>query len=1021
MLLLNSARTITVDGVTVYPDHADPNQFWYLPGPVSLAQRADGRPCFTFIKFKPAAVAGGAKGGGFVMFTTSLRLPPKTEQKILSKVGALAHGEPKLALAQFDQGSVKCVALNLEGAAGTTAGAAPAGAFNAVEKILGATIPSMQGDEEAAFSLVLSQEGAIILEQAYKQGTAPIGVVYELKFTGLRPALKVKITADFKRVYNGLSASLSAQYYFVQAGIDAAFEKLKQDGVIKIEVIDFTGAPDRDEKEKWALDFFKQDILSKWFEPTLTPGETRVTTPSAAGIALPTLPSLGGSQPSATPAPTAAPQGTPAPAQPAASPAPTAAPPTTASPPATAVPSATAAPAATTAPAAPPPRSAAQLTVTARDPNPSPSGFDITHTPSATGTQETLRFTGGTTPPQVKVDNGDFQTLGADRQLTLDVAPGASHTVQARWTNQTRQDAFDMYFSFDKPREVGFTTAATNPLYHSYLTGIVSDDPIYSHNHRPGSSAPTQVQALRDWLQTVPRDASGHRTVDVDAHASWEGDDTKGEHNSNLSQRRLEVARGVLHQADAQLVIGNGGVFLGHQEARAAGRQSPPSDNPDGSPNTDRVARIRGNVSGQAVNITATIRRDAPPPTTQPPVPTTQPPVPTTHPPVPTTQPPPTTNPPSTTHPPATTSAPPGGQIAGSPAIAFRLKFVHQEEMKTFTFEYNRQDATQRTYAPQGFFDLMLQDLADKDKMFVEVDLDDPFFRTLTIDASMPIDFNRIGLKSSHVAIDYGNPADAQNHRTGDFIFSPQDPADKRFECFLNSQFELAYRYAVDFNFDPQSTWNAEKFSYHFGPIATDNRNLFVNPYERLGFLEVTLFPHELDDKVVDSIDVTITPLKPDLTPAGPESVFHVLPDSPEQVYRFRSEDPQVVQYAYQATTLLKDGTSRQAEPKTSRASRLAVNDPFDDALAIELVPLFDPAVTKLVFVDIEYDDEPNNYHRRERVTLEGRAQRSTLRIALMNKTLRQFRFRLTFIGVNNQIQSGAFKDTTETILAIAP
>ena len=173
MLLLNSARTLTVDGVTIFPDHADPNQFWYLPGPVSLARRADGRPSFTFIKFKPAAVAGGAKGGGFVMFTTSLRLPRLTEQKILSRIGALAQGEPKLALAQFDQGSVKCVALNLEGSAGTAATAAPAGAFNAVEKILGATIPSMQGDEEAAFSLVLSQEGAIILDKPTNKARRP--------------------------------------------------------------------------------------------------------------------------------------------------------------------------------------------------------------------------------------------------------------------------------------------------------------------------------------------------------------------------------------------------------------------------------------------------------------------------------------------------------------------------------------------------------------------------------------------------------------------------------------------------------------------------------------------------------------------------------------------------------------------------------------------------------------------------------------------------------------------------------
>ncbi|MCC6486696.1 MAG: hypothetical protein IT364_04285, partial [Candidatus Hydrogenedentes bacterium] len=139
MLLLNTARSITVDGVTVFPDHADPNQFWYLPGPVSLARRPGGQPAFTFIKYKPAAVAGGAKGGGFVMFGTSLRVNARTESRILSQLGAIAPGTPKLALAQFDSGNVRCVALNLQGEGGTTASPAPAGAFNAVETILGAT------------------------------------------------------------------------------------------------------------------------------------------------------------------------------------------------------------------------------------------------------------------------------------------------------------------------------------------------------------------------------------------------------------------------------------------------------------------------------------------------------------------------------------------------------------------------------------------------------------------------------------------------------------------------------------------------------------------------------------------------------------------------------------------------------------------------------------------------------------------------------------------------------------------
>ena len=116
-------------------------------------------------------------------------------------------------------------------------------------------------NETAAFSLVLDQEGAIILEKAFEQGTTPVGVIYELEYSGLTPDLHVKITADFERIYNHFSAGLEAQIYWVRAGIDAGFEKLVQDGAIKIEVIDFEGAADREAKEKWALDFFKDDLL----------------------------------------------------------------------------------------------------------------------------------------------------------------------------------------------------------------------------------------------------------------------------------------------------------------------------------------------------------------------------------------------------------------------------------------------------------------------------------------------------------------------------------------------------------------------------------------------------------------------------------------------------------------------------------------------------------------------------------------------------------------------------------------
>src|SRR5262245_65002080 len=320
MLQLGSS-TFEVDGVTIFGDHADPDQFWYLASRVALDKRPDGSAAFSLLKWKPAAVEAGVKGGGYLMFQTVVKLPDATRSKIMGRISSLSpRGDVRLAPVPIETGTVRCLALNLEGGGGTTATDPPPGAFNAVTKILGATKPSLSGNETAAVSLVLDQEGAIILQKAFEQGTTPVGAIYELEYSGLTPDLHVKITADFERIYSHFSASLEAQIYWVRAGIDAGFEKLVQDGAIKIEVIDFEGATDREAKEKWALDFFKDELLSKWFEPSLDLGQLKgATQPEGLDAVLERLKKLQpgtGTTPATTPGTT-----TPATEHPAATPA----------------------------------------------------------------------------------------------------------------------------------------------------------------------------------------------------------------------------------------------------------------------------------------------------------------------------------------------------------------------------------------------------------------------------------------------------------------------------------------------------------------------------------------------------------------------------------------------------------------------------------------------------------------------------------------------------------------------------
>ena len=142
MLVLGS-KTVTVDGVTVYADHADPRQFWYLPAPVALAERA-AVPQFTLIRYRPAVADGGVQGGGFLMMEVELRLDPGVERRIMGAVSQFSDGAPR-ADARCRSTTARCRSSRST----SRAAAAPRRRRRrrarslAVESILGATKPSL--------------------------------------------------------------------------------------------------------------------------------------------------------------------------------------------------------------------------------------------------------------------------------------------------------------------------------------------------------------------------------------------------------------------------------------------------------------------------------------------------------------------------------------------------------------------------------------------------------------------------------------------------------------------------------------------------------------------------------------------------------------------------------------------------------------------------------------------------------------------------------------------------------------
>jgi hypothetical protein len=265
----------------VYGDHADPDLFYYVPERPRLA-RNDGVPEFIFLKYRRDITDNAAfdpdtkqsLGGGFLAFTIDLGVDDDELKEIKKELARFAEGEVKLTPIQFRKGSVRLTITKDSAQAKDAPPNTPRG-ITFFEEVYGATTPSLFGFNRATFAVVLTEEATTLFEAALKSGISPIGVIYDLEFLGLRPAFNVRISANYHRVYQELDLEFGArgQISVVSLGVDigAAFQRLRDMGVIKVEVLNFTDDDNLRKQSDAAFDWFKTELLKEFFKSSIEP------------------------------------------------------------------------------------------------------------------------------------------------------------------------------------------------------------------------------------------------------------------------------------------------------------------------------------------------------------------------------------------------------------------------------------------------------------------------------------------------------------------------------------------------------------------------------------------------------------------------------------------------------------------------------------------------------------------------------------------------------------------------------
>jgi hypothetical protein len=280
MLLLDSKQW-DIDGITVFPDHADPLQIHYLPTMPHLTTIPDPAagnaevPQFSLIRFR-----GSAGTGGFLNFDVNIGASQDQLDEIRRRIQSEERLPelPRLAPVTTVSGTVRLLMLGKQSGDDADGGAAPEVAGpEFVLKIDHSATPSLYGNNQAAFSVRLDAAGVTTIEKSLEGEILPIAVVYSLNYLGLRPAYSVRLSIDWDRVQKHMDERFSAGFLFSSVEIANAVDDLVENRAIVLEADTFV-VEDEDnrsitDRRDAALNQVRAMITDGFFQPTLPPIE----------------------------------------------------------------------------------------------------------------------------------------------------------------------------------------------------------------------------------------------------------------------------------------------------------------------------------------------------------------------------------------------------------------------------------------------------------------------------------------------------------------------------------------------------------------------------------------------------------------------------------------------------------------------------------------------------------------------------------------------------------------------------
>ena len=266
-----------IDGITIFADHEQPDLFYYMPEGIGLHFSTSDVPDLSLDIYYPegAIVGDNAEAleksvGAILTLGVQCRLMDDASQTLRSKLASqVGHDNIRLVPPPWEDGTIQLMLLDTM--SGASSSDAPQDAL--VKAIIGSRKPSLQdGDLSAIFQAKLDQRGAALTLAAIEGQTSSLaGVLYDLKFAALQPAVDLKMHADLNRVAEAFTMGAGGQIYYVGADISATFAQLQEQGVINVELTSEVADPEAERLVNEAVKDFYDVLMRELFQPVVPP------------------------------------------------------------------------------------------------------------------------------------------------------------------------------------------------------------------------------------------------------------------------------------------------------------------------------------------------------------------------------------------------------------------------------------------------------------------------------------------------------------------------------------------------------------------------------------------------------------------------------------------------------------------------------------------------------------------------------------------------------------------------------